>query len=403
MKKCCVIGLGYIGLPTSIIAASNGFEVIGVDTNLKVIDDLNRGIIHIAEPNLQESFNQLIKKNVFKAQSQPSNADIFIIAVPTPFKKESNKFPTPDISYILDAVNSIIPFLKESNLVILESTSPVGTTEIIAEMIFNESKLDRNNLKIAYCPERVLPGNILNEIKKNDRVIGGINQKSSKAAKDFYSKFCVGKFNITDAKTAELVKLTENSFRDVNIAFANELSIISSNLGINYKELIKIANCHPRVNILTPSPGVGGHCIAVDPWFIVSRLPKESKLIKTAREVNKRKTIWVIEKIISICSDFEDKNNKKPKVGCFGLTFKPDVDDIRESSAIEIINKLIEKKIDLLCCDPMVKAAENLRIESANYLIEKCDIYIFLVAHTQFKSLNLNESKVIDFCGISDQ
>ena len=300
--------------------------------------------MHIAEPNLKESFNKVINKKVFKAQSYPANADIFIIAVPTPFKK-FRKVPTPDISYILDAIKSIIPFLKKDNLVILESTSPVGTTEKISEIIFNESNLNKNNLNISYCPERVLPGNILNEIRENDRVIGGINEESALAAKEFYSKFCIGKFNITDAKTAELVKLTENSFRDINIAFANELSIICSNLGINSTELIKIANCHPRVNILTPSPGVGGHCIAVDPWFIVSKFPKESQLIRTAREVNKKKTLWVIEKINSVSSKFEDENNRKPIIGCFGLTFKPDVDDIRESAAIEIINSLLEKNL----------------------------------------------------------
>jgi len=295
-KKCCVIGLGYIGIPTSIVAARAGFNVVGVDINNEIVNSLNEGVIPIIEPNLNKEFQEVLNIN-FKAQIKPCKADIFIISVPTPFSKKFKKFPTPDISYVLSAVKSIIPFIKENNLIILESTSPVGTTDKIAEIIFKDTGLNEKKLNIAYCPERVLPGNIIEEIKENDRVIGGINNESAIEAKAFYSEFCRGELKITDTKTAELVKLTENSFRDVNIAFANELSMICSDLEIDTSELIRIANCHPRVNILTPGPGVGGHCIAVDPWFIVSSSPDKSNLIKTARDVNNKKTEWVFEKI----------------------------------------------------------------------------------------------------------
>ena len=246
-NRCCIIGLGYIGLPTSIVTASKGFEVIGVDKNQNIVNSLNKGIIHIAEPNLNEVFRDILKKGFFKAQTKPAKANIFIIAVPTPFKEKSNSYPIPDIKYVLDAVKSIIPFLRKDNLVILESTSPVGTTDEIADQIFKETKLKKNQLKIAYCPERVLPGNILNEIKQNDRVIGGINSESALAAKEFYSTFSIGKFNLTNTKTAELVKLTENSFRDVNIAFANELSMISSNFGVDVNEIIRLSNSKSKI------------------------------------------------------------------------------------------------------------------------------------------------------------
>lgn len=400
-KKCCVIGLGYIGLPTSIIAASSGFEVIGVDKKTEVVEGLNKGIIHIVEPNLKESFQKIIDNKLFTAQTEPSIADVFLIAVPTPFKKKGDKIPSPDISYILEAVDAIIPYLREGNLLILESTSPVGTTDKIAEIIFQKTDFNPNTLNIAYCPERVLPGNILKEIISNDRVIGGINSRSAEYAKHFYSKFCLGKYNLTNTKTAELVKLTENSFRDVNIAFANELSMICSQLKINTQELIDIANCHPRVNILNPSPGVGGHCIAVDPWFIVSRFPKKATLIKTAREVNLKKTNWVINEINSAASSFLDINKKRPLIGCFGLTFKPDIDDIRESAAIKITKELIRQEHNIICCDPMIEFADGLILKSQNYLIKKCDICIFLVAHSKFTDINLKSKEVLDFCGIT--
>lgn len=400
-KKCCVIGLGYIGLPTSIIAASAGFQIIGVDTNLEIVNSLNKGIIHIVEPNLEEAFHKILVRKLFKAQIKPEFADIFIIAVPTPFNKGNNSHPTPNINYVLDAVESIIPFLRKDNLILLESTSPVGTTEEIANKIFSQTNLKRNELKIAYCPERVLPGNILNEIKSNDRVIGGININSAIAAKEFYSKFSFGEYNLTNSKTAELVKLTENSYRDVNIAFANELSMICSEFDIDPQCLIKIANCHPRVDILKPGPGVGGHCIAVDPWFIVSKTPNLSTLIRTAREVNIKKTKWVIEKIKSSAAIFESKNERKPLIGCFGVTFKPDVDDIRESAAIKIIKELDSQNFNIICCDPLVKNLEGLRFASYHQLINTCDICVFLVAHTKFKNLKIKKSQFLDFCGVA--
>ena len=397
-KKCCVIGLGYIGIPTSIVAATSGFEVIGVDKNPKIVKSLNNGIIPIIEPNLNNEFQTIIRKKAFRAQTKPCDADIFIIAVPTPFNKNIKVIPTPDISHVLDAVESIIPFLKKNNLIILESTSPVGTTEEISTRIFNKTDFNEKQIKIAYCPERVLPGKIIKEIRENDRVIGGINLESAIEAKTFYSNFCKGEYKLTNTKTAELVKLTENSFRDVNIAFANELSMICSQLEINTNEVINIANCHPRVNILNPGPGVGGHCIAVDPWFIVSEVPEQSILIRTAREVNNKKTEWVVSKIKDSIEEFFKEKQKKPLIGCFGLTFKPNVDDIRESSAIKIIRKLILENHEVICCDPNIVFAENIKLYSAENLINNCDILIFLVAHNEFKSLNFQNQIILDFC-----
>ena len=396
-KKCCVIGLGYIGIPTAIVAAGAGLNVVGVDINTEVVKSLNNGIIPIKEPNLNKEFQEVLNKN-FRAQIKPCNADIFIISVPTPFKKKSKKFPTPDISYVLSAVKSVIPYIKENNLIILESTSPVGTTNTIAEMVFKDTGLNEDKLNIAYCPERVLPGKIIKEIKENDRVIGGINNKSALAAKEFYSEFCRGELKITDTKTAELVKLTENSFRDVNVAFANELSMICSDLEIDTSELIRIANCHPRVNILNPGPGVGGHCIAVDPWFIVSSSPDKSNLIKAARDVNNRKTEWVTEKIKDLAQNFIYQKSKKPLIGCFGLTFKPDIDDIRESPAIKVIKKLILDEYNIICCEPNLNFVEEINLNTSKYLIDNCDILVFLVAHKEFKNLNTQNKKILDFC-----
>ena len=400
-KKCCVIGLGYIGLPTAIITASAGFEVIGVDTNSNIIEDLNKGIIHIIEPNLKEQFEDITSKKLFIAQNKPCKANIFVIAVPTPFKKGVNEIPCPDISFVLNAVESIIPFLKKGDLIILESTSPVGTTEEIANKIFKETSLTENELMIAYCPERVIPGNILKEIRENDRVIGGINMASAQEAKNFYSTFSKGSYKLTNPRTAELVKLTENSFRDVNIAFANELSMICSKLEIEVNELIEIANCHPRVNILKPGPGVGGHCIAVDPWFIVSKVPSQSDLIKTARKVNNEKTKWVINKIKNETSSFQNNFKKEPIIGCLGLTFKPDVDDIRESSALKIVKELLADDLNIICFDPMIKELEGIEIREIDFLLANSDILVFLVSHSKFLNLNYGKSIVLDFCGIT--
>jgi len=401
-KKCCVIGLGYIGIPTSIIAANAGFNVTGVDINSETVRSLNKGVIPIIEPHLDKAFKKVINKN-FKVQIKPCKADIFIISVPTPFKKEFKNFPTPDISYILSAVESIIPFINENNLIILESTSPVGTTNNIAEIIFKGTGLSEDKLKIAYCPERVLPGNIIKEIKENDRVIGGINNESALEAQSFYSEFCRGEFKLTDTKTAELVKLAENSFRDVNIAFANELSMICSDLEIDTSELIRISNCHPRVNILNPGPGVGGHCIAVDPWFIVSSVPDKSTLIRTARDVNNQKTEWVIERIKEFAQKFFYQNKRKPLIGCFGLTFKPNIDDMRESPALRVIKKLILDDYNITCCDPNISFAKNINFNSSKYLVENCDIFVLLVAHKEFKSLKLKSNNILDFCNALTQ
>ena len=397
-NKCCVIGLGYIGIPTAIVAARAGFDLVGVDKNKEIVDNLNKGVIQISEPKLESELRKIINQKKFKAQYKPCNADIFIIAVPTPFKEKSNQIPSPDISFVLNAIESIIPFIQKNNLIILESTSPLGTTEKIALKILKETSLNEKQLKIAYCPERVLPGKILQEIIENDRVIGGINESSSKAAESFYLNFCTGKIHLTNAKTAELIKLSENTFRDINIAFANELSIICAKEAIDVNEVIKIANNHPRVNILNPGIGVGGHCIAVDPWFIASKYPKESKLIKTAREVNNNKTKWVTSKIKFSALYFEEKFNKKPLIGFFGLTFKPNVNDIRESSALKIINQLAIEKFNIICCEPNLNQVENIKLNSISYLLKNCDIFVFLVAHKEFRNIDIDNEFVLDFC-----
>ncbi|MDR0762404.1 MAG: UDP-N-acetyl-D-mannosamine dehydrogenase, partial [Campylobacteraceae bacterium] len=344
-KTVSVIGLGYIGLPTAAMFAAGGIKVIGVDVNQYAVDTINQGKIHIVEPELDKLVSNVVASGYLKAVTKPKTADAFIIAVPTPFKDKHE----PDLSYIESAAEAIAPVLKKGDLVILESTSPVGATEQMAERLsskrsdltFPQTHGEDSDIRVAHCPERVLPGRILKELVENDRIIGGMTPKCSNAAVKLYKSFVKGECIITDAKTAEMCKLTENSFRDVNIAFANELSIICDKLGINVWELISLANRHPRVNILQPGCGVGGHCIAVDPWFIVSKTPKEAKLIRTAREVNSHKPEWVVDKVDEAISRFLKENPQKNKnnitVACFGLAFKPDIDDLRESPAVEIV------------------------------------------------------------------
>lgn len=344
-RRVCVVGLGYIGLPTAAVLANSGYEVAGYDVNTAVVEALNQGKVIITEPDLDGFVLRATKSGNLKAYNCPQLADIYIIAVPTPFMGDKK----PDLSFVLNAVDKIAGLLSEGSLVVLESTSPVGTTESIANKIFASRPELKGAIAVAYCPERVLPGKILRELVENDRIVGGIDAYSTLAASRFYSTFVLGAVLQTDARTAEMCKLTENAYRDVNIAFANELSVICDELDIEVRQLIKLANHHPRVNILSPGPGVGGHCIAVDPWFIVDRSPGSARLIKTARTINDSKPEYVAEKVLRLCIDCE-----KPVVVCLGLSFKADVDDYRESPSVEVVRLLAERAdgVRLIATDP---------------------------------------------------
>ena len=335
-NKCvCVIGLGYIGLPTAALLASNGYQVNGVDLSAHVVETINKGLIHIVEPDLDAYVRSAVKSGQLKAFNSPQSGDVYMICVPTPFH-EGAEIPRPNIDFVLAAIRSIASYVKSGDMVILESTSPVGTTQKVAELL-NDEGVDITKIYIAYCPERVLPGKIMTELVSNDRVVGGLTPAATKQVSDFYRTFVTGEVLETDSKTAEMCKLTENSFRDVNIGFANELSLICAKDGINVWNLIQLANRHPRVNILHPGAGVGGHCIAVDPWFIVARDPENSRIIRAAREVNNRKTDWVVEQIKIAAEDATAKSGLKPKIACLGLAFKADIDDLRESPAVHIV------------------------------------------------------------------
>ena len=397
-KKVSVIGLGYIGLPTAALLSSEGFEVQGMDVSSHVVDTINRGELHIVEPDLDAYVHSAVLNGMLKASTEVKPADIFILCVPTPFH-QNNGIPMPNIDYVKAAAKNISGHLKPGNIVILESTSPVGTTDAIKEVLTNEG-VNVDAIFIAYCPERVLPGKIMFELVQNDRVIGGVNAESTKVVASFYRNFVKGNILETQARTAEMCKLTENSFRDVNIAFANELSMICENNGVNIWELIKLANHHPRVNILQPGTGVGGHCIAVDPWFIVSGDPDNAKLIKQAREVNDSKPNWVAEKIAQKANEIEKAD---PKVACLGLSFKPDIDDLRESPAIEVVKALKALNFDVICVEPNIETHCDFSIKSMEYALKEADVIAILVAHKEFRSeINLEllkGSEVLDFCG----
>lgn len=397
--KACFMGLGYIGLPTAIIAAKHGVNVLGVDINSGVVEMTNQGKLHIIEPGMEEYLQEVVNAGLLKASTTPEISDAYFMVVPTPFKGNHE----PDISYVEAATRSVLPYLKEGDLYVIESTSPVGTTEKMQSLIFSERPELKDKIYIAYCPERVLPGNVIYELVHNDRVIGGINPESTDKAIEFYSQFVQGTLHKTNCKTAEMCKLTENSSRDVQIAFANELSLICDKAGINVWELIELANKHPRVNILQPGAGVGGHCIAVDPYFITADFPYESQLISKAREINNYKSFWCAEKVHNAILRFELEHHRKPIVAMMGLAFKPNIDDLRESPAKRITTKVMQacNNADILVVEPNVKEHKVFKLTNYKEAYEKADIVVFLTAHDPFKELPYMEDKVVlDFCGI---
>ncbi len=394
-----MMGLGYIGLPTAALIAKNNTYVHGVDINPNVVDTINAGKIHIIEPELDAAVAKAVANGFLKADTKPTEADVYIIVVPTPFKAKNE----PDISFVEAATKAIIPFLKPDDLYIIESTSPIGTTEKMVQFIYSERTDLKDKLNIAYCPERVLPGNVMYELVHNDRVIGGINEKSTQKAIEFYKQFIKGDLHETNARTAEMCKLVENSSRDVQIAFANELSLICDKADINVWELIKLANKHPRVNILQPGCGVGGHCIAVDPYFIVSDYPMESKIIGTAREINNYKSFWCAEKVQTAKLQFELKQGRKPIIALMGLAFKPNIDDLRESPAKYIVQKVLQNanNEEYFIVEPNIESHKVFKLTDYKTAANKADIIVFLVAHKEFKTLSIPSEKVVlDFCGV---
>lgn len=407
-NRISVVGLGYIGLPTAAVIASRGLEVIGVDVNQHAVDTINAGDVHIVEPDLDIVVKSAVQAGKLRATTQAETADAFMVAVPTPFKDGHEA----DLSYIEAAAKSIAPVLEKGNLVVLESTSPVGATEALSEWLseyrpdlsFPQQAGDNADIKVAHCPERVLPGHVLRELVENDRVIGGMSDACSQAAVSLYATFVKGECLLTNARTAEMAKLTENSFRDVNIAFANELSIICDKLKIDVWELINLANRHPRVNILNPGPGVGGHCIAVDPWFIVSSAPEQAKLIRTAREVNDSKPVYVLEQIKAAAEQF-----KKPVVACLGIAFKADIDDLRESPALDITKQLCACEAEVLVVEPNIEELPaqlselGAKLVSLENALERANTLAVLVDHKEFKSIDPNvvaRKVIVDSRGI---
>jgi len=417
-SKISVVGLGYIGLPTAAMLASRKIRVIGVDVNETTVDTINRGEIHIIEPDLDIVVRAAVTQGYLKATTIPEPAEAFLLAVPTPFKSDNNN---PDLSFIKAAVVAIAPVLQSGNLIILESTSPVGTTEQLSawlaevrpDLTFPQTHGEASDIRIAHCPERVMPGHIVRELVENDRVIGGMTKACSDAAIALYKIFVTGDCVVTNARTAEMAKLTENSFRDVNIAFANELSMICDELEIDVWELISLANRHPRVNILQPGPGVGGHCIAVDPWFIVAKTPDLAHLIRTAREVNDAKPGWVVKKVKEAIAAYlmenPDKTSKDITIVCYGLTFKADIDDLRESPALEIVQSIVNVHGGpVLIVEPNAKVLpaglQKAVLSSAKDGLKKGQIHVMLVGHKEFIGMNFNddiaEKQIIDTRGI---
>jgi UDP-N-acetyl-D-mannosaminuronic acid dehydrogenase len=399
IEKVCVLGLGYIGLPSAAIFADQGYYVVGVDINESVVDHINSANTKYAEPGLAKLVDQVVSSKHLKASLEPISADVYLIAVPTPFISDTYP-PKPDMSYVFAALDAIGPYIQDDSLVILESTSPIGTTDAISDY-FKSKNFSTENMTFAHCPERVLPGDILNELVNNDRIVGGIDSRSTEIASQFYRSILKnGIVHETDARTAELCKLSENSFRDVNIAFANELSMIADESGVDIFDLISLANKHPRVNILAPGAGVGGHCLAVDPWFIVESNPNSTKLIRASREINDFKPVWVVEKIKNF---FKDINPNDVVISCFGLTYKPDVDDYRESPALNIAKNLIEEGFSVELVEPNLPSIEGFSICDRDSAIKKADLILPLVAHKEFLTEEFKNAikgkRILDICG----
>lgn len=398
-KKICVIGLGYIGLPTAALLTRMGYCVEGVDVNPSVVQTINSGNIHIVEPDLEEHVRSAVEAGKLKASTATPPADVYMICVPTPFH-EGAGIPQPNIDYVLHAARGIAPHIKAGDIIILESTSPVGTTEKIGHELISVG-VDILGVHIAYCPERVLPGRIMLELVENDRVVGGLTPDATVAVAAFYRGFVRGAVLETDSRTAEMCKLTENSFRDVNIAFANELSIICNNFGIDVWNLLALANRHPRVNILQPGAGVGGHCIAVDPWFIAAADPENSKLIQTARHVNNSKAEWVISQIQQAVEASPIGHNRRAI--CLGLAFKPDIDDLRESPAVHIVSELARRGIEVLAVEPNIANHDSISLVGIDEAMKGTDVVAILVRHSDFLTPGLIETfkknGALDFCG----
>ena len=415
-NKICMVGMGYIGLPTATVFALRSIQVLGLDVNEEAVAAINRGESHIVEPGLDDAIRRTVQAGYLRASTVPEPADAFLIAVPTPFKKDRDGVE-PDLSYIKSAALKIAPVLRTGDLVILESTSPVGATEQMAEWLaaarpdltFPQTHGENSDIRVAHCPERILPGHALEELISNDRIIGGMTPACATRAREVYKLVVDGDCIETDCRTAELAKLTENSFRDVNIAFANELSLICDKLDINVWELIRLANRHPRVNILQPGPGVGGHCIAVDPWFIVASAPEEARIIRMAREVNDAKPEWVLARVHQAVAEHALNSDQPAKIACFGLAFKPNIDDLRESPALNIVNRLGETYSgDLIVVEPFVRSlpdslADKAELMGAQESLATADIVVLLVDHDDFKAMPVPKRAdltVIDTRGI---
>jgi UDP-N-acetyl-D-mannosaminuronic acid dehydrogenase len=395
-EKVCVLGLGYIGLPTAALLATKGYKVHGVDVKKEVVEIINKGQIHIVEPELDAFVKSAVNSGNLKASTEAEEADVFIIAVPTPIDEKN----MPDISFVVSAAKKIAPFVRPGNLVILESTSPVGTTEQMVNLL-THSGVETSKLFVCYSPERVLPGQTMRELVENDRIVGGITKISAERGAKFYESFVQGKVFLTDSRTAEMSKLTENACRDVNIAFANELSILCDEMGVDVWELISLANRHPRISILKPGSGVGGHCIAIDPWFIVAAGKEKAKIIRTAREINNFKPHWVVSKTEKLVEDYRKINTSEPVVACLGIAFKPNIDDLRESPSLEITNHLIQKGYNVLISEPNIHSHPSLKLTDWKEAIDKADIILILVAHKEFKNIAIDEQKVVlDICGV---
>lgn len=393
-KKVCVVGLGYIGLPTAAVLASRGYTVHGVEVNAAAAEVINSGKAHIIEPDLDLLVRAAVQTDKLRAFPKPDTADIFMLCVPTPLTADNK----PELSYVRSATESICPFLKPGDLVILESTSPPGTTEMIASIIYEKTSLARGSVYFAHAPERVLPGKILREVVENDRIVGGLDDASTEACAAFYATFVAGKLHLTTARTAETAKLVENAFRDVNIAFANELSMFCEKIGLDVWELIRLANRHPRVNILSPGAGVGGHCIAIDPWFLVDIAPELTPLMKQARLVNQCKPHWVLERVKQ-----RAERLKGPRIACLGLAYKPDIDDLRESPAVEIAHELKKMPdVDLRVVEPNLEKHAEFKLYPLEAALDGADIVLVLVGHREFMKIPgrlLEEKIVMDVCG----